>query len=299
MLEQVTWHGEPALALGGAAARAVIVPAWGGKIVSLTDPTTGREWLWQNPHLTPRRPTYDGDFVGAFDQGGWDECFPAIRRGPFPPGPWEGTRIPDHGEIWGLPWRVAAADDAQVALAVACVRFPVRFNRTWRVTPEGFRLTYQIHNPTAFAFPFIWSAHPLLAVEPGMTLKIPDQSLRIYGGGEFGARFPVPETLPGPEAATAVKCFGRSPAAGWVSVGRGTEELEFAFDPAEVTHLGVWLNLGGWSGVPGAPPYYNLGLEPSIGAGDDLDLAVTHLREHGIGLPEATLTWSLDVSLRH
>lgn len=299
MLENVVWQGEPALALSGAAGRAVIVPAWGGKIVSLTGASGGREWLWHNPHLKPGPPVYDGDFVAAFDQGGWDECFPAIRRGAYPAWPWEGARIPDHGELWGLPWRVEMANDVRLQLGVAGVRFPIAFTRDIAVSDAGFRLTYRAENPTAFPFPFIWSAHPLLAIEPGMALRVPDQDLRVYSGGEFGAPFVVPETLPGPDAAMAMKCFGRSPSAGWVELAAASEALRLSFHPGEVTHLGIWLNLGGWSGVPGAPPYYNLGLEPCIGAGDDLDLAVTHLREHGTVPPEAVLTWSLDVALTH
>lgn len=297
MLDQASWHGEPALALVGEAGRLIVVPAWGGKIVSLSSTRTGREWLWQNPHLAPRAPVYDGDFVGCFDQGGWDECFPAIRGGFHPAWPWEGTRIPDHGELWGLPWQVEVADEARIRLGVAGVRFPIAFTRELALTSTGFRLEYRAWNPTAFPFPFIWSAHPLLAIEPGMELSGIDQTMRVYGGGPFGAPFEVPRALPGPDARVAIKCFGRSPAAGRVEVSAGAERLRMTFSPREITHLGLWLNLGGWSGVPGAPPYYNLGLEPSIGAGDDLDLAVTHLGEYGTIPPRSAIEWSLDLAL--
>ncbi len=45
---------------------------------------------------------------------------------------------------------------------------------------------------------------------------------------------------------------------------------------AEVPQVGVWINCRGWA-PPGRKPYYNLALEPCIGAPDRLDVAVSEL----------------------
>ena len=41
------------------------------------------------------------------------------------------------------------------------------------------------------------------------------------------------------------------------------------YDAAEVPQVGVWINCRGWA-PPGRTPYYNLALEPCIGAPDRL-----------------------------
>jgi hypothetical protein len=42
------------------------------------------------------------------------------------------------------------------------------------------------------------------------------------------------------------------------------------FDLAQVPHVGVWMNFNAWTGMTGVAPYYNLAIEPCIGAADAL-----------------------------
>lgn len=295
MLRHGEWYGAPALILTGQTVQATVVPTWGGKIASLIHLPTKREWLWHNPSLRTRQPVYDASFVAEFDSGGWDECFPAVSKGPYPVSPWQGVPIPDHGELWGLPWVTEIAEDDEIHLSVSGVRFPMDFQRTISFEADALVITYNLFNPTPFPFPFLWSAHPLIAVKPGMRLLVPGNPDMTQFG--TGARVQPPAILPDPAERLAVKCFGRSPSEGWVAVRDGTSELRITFDPEEVPHLGLWINAGGWSGVPGAPPYYNLGLEPCIGASDDLADAIDKQRPYGLLKPGEYLEWSLHVHL--
>ena len=179
------------------------------------------------------------------------------------------------------------------------------------------RLAYTATNLTPFPFPFLWSAHPILAVEPGNRLVVPLRDMTVYSSvddrwGRLGTPQSFPRlvdkderardvsTLPEPGADMAVKLFGRSPVQGFVAVQDPDRrcELRMQFDPAEITHLGLWLNFGGWAGAPGARPYYNLGLEPCIGAQDDLAVAYHHFKEHGTLPPNGRQTWQLDLVMR-
>ena len=54
---------------------------------------------------------------------------------------------------------------------------------------------------------------------------------------------------------------------------RRGERLEFVVRREEVPQVGVWINCRGWA-PPGRAPYYNLALEPCIGAPDRLDDAM-------------------------
>lgn len=321
-LEEIFWRGLDAYMLDNGLVRAIVVPALGGKIASLVDLKSGKEWLWQNPHLEPRQAEFGASYVIRHDTGGFDECFPSVGATRYPAGPWEGTPIPDHGEIWSLPWKADAFCDGtaiELRTTVSGVRFPYRFERTliMHEGEAGVRLAYTVTNHTGFAFPFLWSAHPILAVEPGMRLLVPTRDMTVYSSvedrwGRLGTPQAFPRlvdkddrardvsTLPEPGIGMAVKLFGKSPVQGFVAVQDPAKrsELRMQFDPNEITHIGLWLNFGGWSGVPGAPPYYNMGLEPCIGAQDDLAIAHHQYRETGTLPPHGRKSWQLDLIVR-
>lgn len=289
--------------------RIALFPGAGGKIASLLDARTGREWLWSNPRLPLRVPTYGASYVCAHDSGGFDECFPAVAAGPHPAEPWRGVEIPDHGELWGLAWDCEERGRT-LSMGVDGVRFPYRFERSLELAEDApeVRLRYRLLNRSPFPFPFIWSSHPLMALRPGMRLLIPDGTpMRLYGASDpaFGDRdtsFIWPMLagrdlgrLPGPEAGYALKVFGDAPACGWVGLHdpSSATTLRMEYDPLEVPQLGLWLNMGGWTPFEGEAPYYNLGLEPCIGAGDDLELAVHRYTSHGVLPAKGELTWEL------
>ena len=59
---------------------------------------------------------------------GFDEVFPSIESCYYPVEPWEGVKVPDHGEVWSLPWRYEVHEDS-VDLSVHGVRFPYRLQK--------------------------------------------------------------------------------------------------------------------------------------------------------------------------
>jgi galactose mutarotase-like enzyme len=295
----------------------------GGKIASLVDMKSGKEWLWTSPYLENKPAEFGVSYVAKHDTGGFDECFPSVSATRYPTGPWEGTPVPDHGEIWSQPWKAEPFCDGEtieLRTVVSGVRFPYRFERTvfmHRGEP-GLRLAYAVTNPSPFPFPFLWSSHPIINVAPGMKLVVPQREMTVYSsvGDRFGPlgtpqhSFPVltdkdgltrdVSTMPEPGAGIALKLWGKSPALGYVAVQdpETRSELRMQFDPAEITHIGLWMNFGGWSGAPGAPSYYNIALEPCIGAQDDLYVSHQHLRDAGVLPAHGRQTWQLDLIVR-
>lgn len=272
-----------ALSLETDALRVVVIPGWGGKIASLYDRRRAREWLHVNPHVLYRLPTYGADYVRDFDAGGFDECFPNIGVGAFPNAPWDRVQLPDHGEVWALPWSVAAGDD-HLTLAVHGVQLPYHLHKTVTLRDNVLRCDYLLANPTPFAMPFIWSSHPTFAVHPGMRLEVPARTVHVQGSvGAFpvaaGTTVAWPQVggedlsiLPPRAAGRAAKLFFTGLDAGSVAVADPADgsRCTLLFDPARTPHVGVWMNSGAWSGIPGVPPYYNLAVEPCIGADDAL-----------------------------
>lgn len=309
-MEEVSYRGFPALQFETPALRALIIPQWGGKIASLYDRRREREWLWTNPHLEYRPPAYDANYVAEFDVGGFDECFPNVGAGPYPLKPWRDIPLPDHGEVWALPWEAKPRADG-VDLRVHGVRLPYVLEKTVRFMADGrLRLDYTARNLTNFDMPVLWSSHPLLSVHEGMALQAPAVRMRVDNAAnnfpaETGDDIPWPHyrhldlsRLPPADAGWAVKLYTRRLQEGHVTLSDLNDgaAFHFRFDPRLVTHLGLWLNYGGWSGVPGATPYYNLALEPCIGAADHLDVSV----QEGayLTLPaRGERTWWLEVAL--
>ncbi len=124
-VEQATWHGLSAWMLENDLLRTVIVPELGGKLVSLTDKRSQLEWLVGPGDRSVRKIPYGAPFHEQ-DMSGWDEMFPTIVACAYPgPGAQHGTPLPDHGEVWTLPWMVDHAGDGKLTLSVEGRRCPI------------------------------------------------------------------------------------------------------------------------------------------------------------------------------
>jgi hypothetical protein len=313
-----TWT---AFLLQNDAMRVTVVPEIGGKIVSLQSRRTGREWLWKNPYLPLKKPPTDVTDFGAFDVGGWDEVFPSVNPCRVPNSAWGNRQLTDHGELWFRPWQVLdARSESQAAatlkLAVDGPDLPFRFERTLTL-PAGLAplvASYSVTNKSAMPMPFIWAAHPLLAIEPGDSFFIPDGT-RVSSTGNIGLELPANMTefewpmlplasgnslnlsrAPEPSARFAIKLFAENVPAGEIKIANRdqTEFLHLAFELPHAMHIGLWLNFGAWSGAK-TTPYYNAGVEPTNFPHDYLNIAA---RDRISELaPSATCRWEFSVSL--
>jgi galactose mutarotase-like enzyme len=306
--------GFEVLQLDNGVVSVVVVPALGGKLSSLRDLRSGREWLWRSDQLPWQQHPYGTSYVELADTGGWDECFPTVAPCSYPRRELE---LPDHGEVWSSAWdtTVEQTQDAVTVTTVARgVALPYRFIRVLSLQ-EGaprLQLDYTV-DEVAQDLDFIWSAHPLFRLEADMSVRLPeDAALRVFSAQAGvlpeeplrwpfalqGATGPVDlATLPGPEAGVAFKVWTEPLSEGWAELRARDGLLRFVFDVSEVPQVGLWLNAGGWSGT-GAEPYWNLALEPCIGAQDSLQEAV---EVHGLYRTIAagsTATWSLGVELQ-
>jgi galactose mutarotase-like enzyme len=314
-------QGFGALTLENGLIALTIVPELGGKITSLRDARTGREWLWASDRLPYRKLEYGVSYVEEADTGGWDECFPTVAACAYPLSPWRGAPMPDHGELWPQAWSVeTVADDATGGVSVRTrargVRLPYTFARAVSLDPESstVRLDYEVTSESEEEIAYIWSAHPLFAIEPGMRVELPpDAVMRPYSTvppdllseqGEYTWPLRVERDgrelglarLPDASAGVAFKLWSEPLSEGRASLVARDGALRFSFDPRLVPQVGLWANLGGWSGT-GGEPYYNLGLEPCIGAQDSLEEAVERYGLYATLPPRGARAWWLEVSL--
>ncbi len=313
---QIAVSGFPAIALRSAEMEVVAVPTLGMKLTNLRR-LRGREWLWRNDQIPLALPKAGASYVDTADSGGWDECFPTVGRSPIPGAPPGAPELPDHGELWSAEWSSSVFEHAAGTTLAGLARgraLPYEFHRQLTLDPVEpvIRLRYLLRHTGEAPFPWIWSAHPLLNVQPGSTLELPAVSqIKLDAvshrdlsrgdvvswpgaiGGVEG-RFVFPD-----EGGWAVKAFGDVGPSGRMILTdpRHGERLEMVVRREEVPQVGMWINCRGWA-PPGRRPYYNLGLEPCIGAPDRLDDAV---RDWGTAQwlqPGEERGWGVEVWLR-
>ncbi len=296
-----------------------LIPELGGKISTLRDRRTGREWLWRNPRLPYQRLDYSRSYVLEADTGGWDECFPSVAPCHYPMAPWLGVPIQDHGELWSQTPVVVVeetASGAQLHATWQGRRLPYTFERTIHLQAGSacLRCEYLVTNKAAAPLSFIWSMHPLLAIEPGMQLLFPpdtcfnrwasipndlitqDSDLRYPLTLQLERRAIDLKVLPGRTAGIALKLWSNPLREGWARVQAADGTLQIRWDTAKLPQVAFWMNLGG--GAPdGGEPYYNLGLEPCIGAQDSLADAVTKQKVYATVPANGTYDWALELEL--
>ena len=147
-----------------------ILPEVGGKMISLVFKDTGQEFISLSGRKF-KKPTYTANYCDL-DVSGFDECFPAIAEGFYPEWPWKGVVIPDHGEIFTLPWD-CKVEKNKLVMTVYGVRFPYRFVRVMSLEQSTVKISYELENLSPCDFKYIWSAHPLFAVIEGAKILIP------------------------------------------------------------------------------------------------------------------------------
>jgi galactose mutarotase-like enzyme len=312
---QTRVSGFPAVALRSDQIETVAVPAIGMKLTNLRR-LNGREWLWRSDQIPLALPEPGASYVESADSGGWDECFPTVGPCPVPGAP-QVPPLPDHGELWSASWSSSVYEHPEGTTLTGSARgiaFPYEFHREVTLPSKDsvVRFRYRVRHTGGDAFRWIWSSHPLLNVQPGSELVLPGvhqvkvsamhgrQDLSendvVSWPGAIGGdadRFIFPDN-----GGWAVKLFGDlGPEGRMILIDpRRQERLELVVRREEVPQVGLWINCRGWA-PPGRSPYYNLALEPCIGAPDRLDIAVEEWHTAQVLEPGTEREWSLEVRL--
>ncbi|MHC4443722.1 MAG: aldose epimerase family protein [Planctomycetota bacterium] len=268
--------------------KVVLLPEYGSKIASIVYKPLDYELLWQNPGREYKKTKY-GDSYLIGEMSGFDEMFPTISLCCYEDYPWTGTEIPDHGEVWSIPWDYAIETD-HVTLTVDGVRFPYTLQKTIQLNAEKISLKYKILNRSDFSFDFIWAAHPLFNTSGDMEIVVPKDMTRIINSvpgnrlGKYGEKhnFPIARLADGNEFNLALVpernekgyqkyFFLGKVTEGWCSLYDKVRKLKMTmeFPPEKVPYLGMWLNEGGFENQ------YNIAPEPATGAMDRIDMAKT------------------------
>lgn len=296
--------------------RLQMLPEVGSKITSLLYRPDHREFLFQppNPEQPYRVPGY-GALFKHFDNSGFDECLPTVSACRYT-GKHFQSDLPDHGEVWSVPWEYEASGDS-AELRCKCAQMPLTFHKNIRLKQDSLWISYKVENHSDYALDYLWSSHPLLAVRPGDRVMVPpevhevfiDQSHTGRFGG-FGDHVSWPlatdrnnigsdlSFLLPPTADTAEKYFTPRLSQGWCALHSPSDghSITFRFDPKVIPFVGMWINQGGWP-RNSASRHYTVALEPCSGAPDSLEKAVEYGQASTLAGKE-TKRWEMEIQVR-
>jgi hypothetical protein len=270
-----------------------VAPELGGRIVSIRDLTTDREWIdgW-SPVAERRiwRPTNPADFSTG-PGSGIDECLPTVL--PCHVG---GSALADHGELWNRPVALEV-DPAERSIFCrwALQSLPLVFSRTITVTENRIRFDYRLQNLAHDRTPFQWAWHPLLTIEEGDVLQFlhnPDTCLDTSGGP-----LPWPHIQPGCDLSRAdlagigsqcAKVFLGPMDAPHVQIrSRTGASLGISWPGKWIPYAGIWITRGGWKGL------HHWAIEPTNAPMDRLGEAIIRpdLEQLAFLRPREVRTW--------
>lgn len=272
-------------------------PELGGRVFSLVNRRSGREWLWRQPGVRALfQPNDPNDFgTGCF--AGLDECVPSVGACPWT----DGRKVADHGEFWAKEWTIDDTGKDCFTLSVEAPAFGLRLVRATRLAGSTVRFEYSLTNTSLMPAPALWCMHPLFNWLEGDRLELPETVTRLHVQGVrpalptsalnadvetvTGSRprpvIPFPEMLPGvrldhltleDNKAGFLKAFTdayRGPvgtAALWNA--RTGDRLDVRWDSSSAPYLGLWLTRGGYRG------WHHVALEPTTAPHDHVDVAV-------------------------
>jgi len=297
--------------------RVRVIPQLGCKIVEIYDLENDHEWLWSDKSRPIKAANY-GDQYDLYDISGFDECFPNIGISQDPKK--IGVTLPDHGEIWSLPWDVTDEENG-VSATVLGKLFDYRFSRKLSLKSNKLAIEYSVSNIGDSEITYMWSAHPLFAIDESMKIEIsgnPKMSKEFGFGGRIGpdgdnwyeghlSEHVWPSVLGANgqisdmsevslDKVLTDKVVLDAPVDGLVSLKKlsSGRSLTMKFSPLELPFLGICYNFGAWP-LTGEPATW-VALEPTTGKTDRLD-ECAELDCARVLAPKSHANWSLEIEL--
>ncbi len=291
--------GHGARVLLGEEIKVTVEPDRGGRITSMVHLPSGREWLTQ-PEMARAPSAYGSSFTDG-DMAGWDEMLPTIQACAHPgPGSAGGVLLPDHGEVWALPWRVDDALGTQdLTLSVEGRALPYRLVRRSRIRePASLAIDYQLEVFGDVPLPLLWACHPQLDCARDTRIALPAQVTEMLDVTDGPPGRPVAWPSQGPDRVALLpsgagrklvappdvrvaEVLLRDPEGTW---------LRMWWDSADLPYLALWLDNCCLSRRPVVV------VEPTDGFFDNLEVAALTGRV-AITEPRSPRRWRFGVEL--
>lgn len=277
------------------------VPELGGKVVSLQDRLTRREWLWSRDAERSLHAPDDARGFGAGNLIGADELLPTLAATV-----WQGRELPQHGELWLRPASLDAGawTEGIIRTEVALVSLPLHYRRELSLEGRRVRMDFRLENTGDEPVPYLWAWHPLLTIVSGDRLSPAweEDSLRVTTAPGL-PQLTAGETItwPGTDAGVdlsqldlgdvpkaGIKLFGRSTVGSLSLVNDETgTALSVSYQAEILPFLAIWLSRGVWGAA------HHLAVEPTNRPDESLSRVSPAEEPAGWLLPGEIRQWRL------
>lgn len=279
-------------------------PPLGGKVSSIVDKADGYDLLFNYPAEIPTASQYDVAYSKGW-YAGWDEICPAQSASKYVGHPYDGIAVPDHGELWGLPTTAVPTKNG-----ITCVwnglRFGYRLTRKLWLEGSTIAVDYAMVNLAPFDFHFVWSMHPLLAMDLPVEIAIDEAGPFRWSHDASGTDLQQPFTWPMVQSGEALdRPAGLPPNRAWKVFSddpihspcllkfptRG-RQLRISYEKEEGpdAYWGIWVNTGGWA------KHRHCGIEPTTGRFEQIDRAIRD-RSAACVQPLGRLDWGVRLTV--
>lgn len=288
-----------------------LLPDIGFKMVSLEYKPKKKEFIFQPLNKKYEIPFYGDDFE-KYDTSGLDEMIPTIAKCIYPEGLYKGSILPNHGDVWSIPWSVNCIDNT-VKGKVTLKSLPLEFFKELTFQEENLlRIDYKVKNLSSKNISFLWALHGLNIFDDETKLILPNEENRIINVHENDVlgcigqvnTFPFAKDINGATIdLTLFKSYkdNRSYKYYFLNpVKNGEVGLQYVkdnimylikYDAEKIPYLGVWITKGGFKGE------YNCAIEPSNGFYDSLELAFKNKRLKKLNPFEKT-SWTIFIEVK-
>jgi hypothetical protein len=142
--------------------RVSLVPALGGKLLSVYNNELSKEFIWTNTGMPlqvhPPGSNYDSGFIGGIDELIPNDIPQSI----------DSIDYPDHGELWTTPLDHAISGGT-VTMSAILPLSGIKYSKSVSLDNNGpvIILDYKITNQTKETRHFLWKLHAAANIEPG------------------------------------------------------------------------------------------------------------------------------------
>lgn len=285
--DEWSYKGLKTIVLENEYLRVVVFPELGAKIYDIVYKPIGRNVLWHNPRISPRKIPFGVPFDDVWS-GGWDEIFPNDA-----PSVVDGEKYPDMGEIWSIEWDYSIIKEPKGSVTLITSTYsPISTCRITRYLTmmhgeSQIHMRYVLTNVGVNKLRFLWKLHPALDINETCVIEIKGKAgtldpryRHLFSESSYeyawpiavkrnGEAFDVSRVQPKTDN-TCTLHYVRDLSEGEVRLTNPRDGVNFTLIfPKEVLNC-VWLFLpyGGYRGI------YNAVIEPSTSYPYDLGQAI-------------------------
>ena len=305
-----TVGGMAGLVLENEKFRAVLMPEFGARIISLIYKPTETEFVWHNPRVPIMKPTYKPEFE---DMSGLFDCLPTCEACTY-----KQWQLPIYGEVASEPWRVIRKEKTPRSITVAlqrkCQLYPLMVSKALTITKNepSLQLNYRLTNLSNETLEYHYSGHNTLNVNPNYRIVLPPEVKTVKRGfaitdrlGNFEQElsWPITQDKSGkmvdlgkvgqPTEGTGENLYTSKLTDSWCAALNESrnEAIGFSFDAKVLPYILVWISWGGYLG------HYQIALEPSTGRPDNLNTAVNQWKNYASIQLKANVSWTTRIFL--